>query len=198
MKTASRLKAIVFSMLIVSGTNFVTGCVPVLVGAATVSGISIANDRRTLGRNIDDNTLEIALRKDFLLDSRLEGTHISVTAINGIVLLTGEVSSDTQRNYATELARSRTQTIHTVNELQLAGNTSLTSRANDSVITSKVKAKLLRSKGVKANTVKVVTEAGKVYLLGLVTRSEADAAVAAAQSAGGVTHIVKVFEYIKG
>jgi len=84
-----------------------------------------------------------------------------------------------------------------VNELQLAGATGLGSRANDTLITSKVKAKLIQSKAVKANSVKVVTEGGRVYLLGLVTRSEGDSAVAATQTVAGVTHIVKVFEYIK-
>ena len=185
------------ALIIAFGAQFLAGCVPVLVAGATVTAINIATDRRTLGRNIDDNTLEISLRKDILLDDRLKGTNISVTANNGIVLLTGEVANDNQRRYAEQLARQRTRTLTVVNELQLAGRTSATSRANDTIITSKVKAKLLRSRAVQANAVKVVTEAGKVYLLGLVTRAEADAAVDAAQSVGGVTHIIKVFEYIK-
>jgi osmotically-inducible protein OsmY len=95
------------------------------------------------------------------------------------------------------VAKQDSRTLTVVNELQLAGKTSITSRANDSFITGQVKTALVRSKEVGANVIKVVTEGGKVYLLGLVTRAEADAAVAAAQSVGGVTHIVKVFEYIK-
>ncbi len=194
----ARIKGIIMSLLILSGTNSLTACVPVLVVGATVTAINVATDRRTLGRNLDDNSLELDLRKDFLLDDKLKGTNVSVTAINGIVLLTGEVSTDAQRAHAESLAKQRTRTLTVVNELQLAGKTSVTSRANDSLITGKVKAKLLQSDDVEANVVKVVTEAGKVYLLGLVTRDEADAAVAAAQSVGGVTHIVKVFEYIEG
>ena len=198
MNLSSKLRSVVVIASLVISAQILTACVPVLIGAATVSAINVATDRRTLGRNIDDNTLEISLRKEILLDERLDGTNISVTSLNGIVLLTGEVSSDDQRNYVTLLSKQKTRTIEVVNELQLAGKTSLTSRANDSVITGKVKAKLLRSKEVSASTIKVITEGGKVYLLGLVTRSEGDAAVAAAQSVGGVTHIVKVFEYIKG
>lgn len=195
--TRTTIKGVAAALLIVMSAQVLTACVPLLVAGATVTAINVATDRRTLGRNLDDNTLEITLRKDVLLDERLKGTNISVTAINGIVLLTGEVANDNQRRYAEKLAKQRTRALTVVNELELAGSTSATSRANDTIITSKVKAKLLRSRAVQANAVKVVTEAGKVYLLGLVTRSEGDAAVAAAQTVGGVTHIIKVFEYIK-
>jgi len=191
-----------FRMLLMSLTalfcvEFLAACVPVLVATGTVTAINVATDRRTLGRNIDDNTLELELRKDFRLSSDLQGTNVSVTANNGVVLLTGEVVSDQQRQLVEQMAESRTRTVTVVNELQLAGATGLGSRTNDSFITTKVKTALLQSKAVKANAVKVVTEGGKVYLLGLVTRSEADSAVAAAQTVSGVTHIVKVFEYIK-
>ncbi len=193
----SRLRTAGLGVLLLFTAELLTACVPLLVGAATVTTINVATDRRTVGRNLDDNTLELNLRKDILLDESLKGTNISVTAINGIVLLTGEVATDSQRRHAEDLANGWVQTLSVVNELQLAGSTSVTSRANDTLITSKVKTNLLRSKDVPANAVKVVTEGGKVYLLGLVTRAEGDAAVAAAQSVGGVTHIVKVFEYIQ-
>ena len=192
-----RVRAVAMSLMILFGVELLVACVPILVATVTVTAVSVATDRRTLGRNLDDNTLEVDLRSEFLLDDKLDATHLSVTAINGIVLLTGEVSNDSQRQYAEKLAKTNSRTLTVVNEIQLAGTTSLTSRTNDSLITTKVKATLVNAPGVKANTVKVVTEAGKVYLLGLVTRSEADAAVAATQTVGGVTHIVKVFEYIK-
>lgn len=191
-----RLKGISLSLLILFGAEALTACVPVLVVGATVTAVSVVTDRRTVGRNLDDNSLELNVRAQIIKDDKLNGTNVSVTAINGIVLLTGEVSTDAQREHATKLAKQDSRTLTVVNELQLAGKTSLTSRANDSIITGQVKTELVKSKGVDANVIKVVTEGGKVYLLGLVTRAEADAAVAAAQSVGGVTHIVKVFEYI--
>lgn len=194
----SFVKSIVTIAALAGPLQALTGCIPVLVATATVTAINVATDRRTLGRNLDDNTLEISLRKDMLLDNKLKDTNISITSINGIVLLTGEVSNEDQRRHATRIASQRILTLTVVNELQLAGKTSITSRVNDTFLTGKVKAKLLRSKAVPANAVKVVTESGRVYLLGLVTRAEGDAAVAAAQSVSGVTHIVKVFEYIKG
>ena len=172
------------------------GCVPIAIGTATVTGIDLYTERRTVGQNVDDNTLELALRKDVALDDRLDGTNVSVTAINGIVLLTGEVHTDAQRQYTEKLARSYVDTREVVNELELSGKTNLTSRANDSYITGKVKSKLIAADDVPSTNIKVVTERGKVYLLGLVTHPEADAAVEVTKTVGGVTHIVKVFEYI--
>ena len=192
----NRISAASLGLLILFTTPMFSACVPVLIGAATITTINVVTDRRTVGRNMDDNTLELDLRKEFVLDDELNGTNVSVTAINGIVLLTGEVANDSQRRHAEEVAKSRIQTLSVVNELQLAGSTSITSRTNDTLITSQVKTRLVTSKEVPANAVKVVTEGGKVYLLGLVTRAEADAAVRSAQEVGGVTHIVKVFEYL--
>ncbi len=194
----ARIRTVSFGILLLFTMELMTACVPVMVGAVLVTSVNVVTDRRSLGRNFDDNTLELALRFNMRNDEELQGNNLSVTAINGIVLLTGEVASDALRRKAGDIARSHKKTLEVVNELQLAGTTSFTSRANDTLITSKVKTNLLRSEDVPANAVKVVTEGGKVYLLGLVTRKEADAAVAAARMAGGATHIIKVFEYIKG
>ena len=174
-----------------------TACIPIAIGTATVTAIDLIMERRTVGRNIDDNSLEIKLRKDYVVDDQLgTAVNISVTVINGIVLLTGEVKSDDQRQRATALAKEYIETREVVNEIELSGKTNLTSRANDSYITGKVKGKLVRADNVPSSNIKVVTERGKVYLLGLVTPAEADSAVAAVKSVRGVTHIVKVFEYI--
>ena len=168
----------------------------ILLSRICLPGIDLYTERRTVGQNVDDNTLELALRKDILLDDKLDGTNVSVIAINGIVLLTGEVHTDEQRQYTEKLARSFIDTREVVNELELSGKTNLTSRANDSYITGKVKSKLILADDVPATNIKVITERGKVYLLGLVTRAEADAAVEVTKTVSGVTHIVKVFEYI--
>ena len=179
-------------------SQMLTACLPIFVGTATVTAIDLYMERRTLSRNIDDNALELKLRKDMHSDDVLGNkVNVSVTIINGIVLLTGEVHKDNQRKRAEELARSYIDTREVVNELELSGKTNLNSRANDSYITGKVKTKLLRADGVPSTNIKVVTERGKVYLLGLVTKEEAAAAVKATQSVNGVTHIVKVFEYIE-
>jgi len=194
----ARIRTAFLGILLLFTAELMTACVPVMVSAALVTGVNVVTDRRSLARNFNDNTLELALRFEVRNDEELKDNNVSVTAINGIVLLTGEVATDALRRKAGDIARNHKKTLTVVNELQLAGTTSLTSRANDTFITSKVKTNILASEDVPVNAVKVVTEGGKVYLLGLVTRDEADAAVEAAQKAGGATHIIKVFEYIKG
>ncbi len=191
-------KTLSCSLIILAAIQSVTACAPLLIGTAMVTSVDLGTERRTLGRNIDDNLLELELRSAYRNDENLGSpVNISVTIINGIVLLTGEVHTDEQRQYAESVARGYEQTRNVVNELDLAGRSSLNSRANDTWITGKVKAVLLTADNVPSSSIKVVTERGKVYLMGLVTQEEAQAAVEAAQGVVGVTHIVKVFEYIK-
>ncbi len=191
-------KNILCGLIIFLTVQSITACAPLLLGTAVITTIDLSTERRTVGRNIDDNVLELKLRKIYWTDERLGSpVNISVTAMNGIVLLTGEVHTDEQRQYAESLARSYEQTREVVNELDLSGRSNINSRANDSYITAKVKARLLNANDLPLTNIKVVTERGNVYLLGLVTEAEAQAAVELTQSVVGVTHIVKVFEYIK-
>ena len=174
-------------------------CIPLVI-TASVTAIDVSLDRRTPGKYLDDNTLELKLRNDFGLDPALGAdVNISVTSFNGIVLLTGEVNSDEQRQRASVVAeqyKTNGEVASVANELTLAGKTNLTSRLNDIWITGKVKARLLKTPDLPASAIKVVTEHGKSYLLGRVTNAEADAAVNAIRDIRGITHIVKVFEYI--
>jgi len=173
------------------------GCVPLVLTAATVTAVEVSQDRRTPGKYLDDNLLEVRLRGALGQDQSLGGeVNISVTSFNGIVLLTGEVNTDEQRQRAGEIVQRDSETRKLVNELELAGKTNVVGRLNDSWLTSKVKARLFNTENL-ASKIKVVTEHGKVYLLGLVTQPEADAAVDAVRSVRGVTRIIKVFEYIE-
>ncbi len=190
-------KDILCGLIIIVTVQSITACAPLLLGTAVITTIDLSTERRTVGRNIDDNVLELKLRRNYWTDESLGSVNISVTAMNGIVLLTGEVHSDEQRQYAESLARSYDQTREVVNELDLSGRSNINSRANDSYITAKVKARLLHENDLPLTNIKVVTERGNVYLLGLVIEAEALAAVELTQSVVGVTHIVKVFEYIK-
>ncbi len=193
----STTKSVLFGLLFLLTAQSLTACLPLMLGTATITSINLHLDRRTIGRNIDDNTLELKLRRDFRADEQLgKIVNLSITVINGIVLLTGEVPTDDQRQHAQKIAESYTETRKVVNEIELAGKTNLNSRVNDSYLTSKVKLKLLNAENVPSTNIKVITERGKVYLLGLVTPDEAEAAIKIAQSVRGVAHIVKVFEYI--
>ena len=171
------------------------GCAAVVVGGAA-TGTAVALDRRTAGVFVGDQ--EIELRAMNRLGEALpEKTgKISVTSFNRQVLLTGQVPDETTRSRATEVVKGVPDVRTVFNELGISGVTSLTSRANDTAITGNVKTRLLRDERVSANNVKVVTETGVVYLMGLVTQAEANAAADIARTTSGVTKVITLFETI--
>lgn len=167
----------------------------VITGAAT--GVSLAHDRRTTGSVIDDQGIEFKAASTIYKNKVIyDQSHINVTSYNGTVLLTGETLSDQLKQQAYDLVRDipKVHTIH--NELNIAAPSALTSRSSDAWITSKVKAKITAEKGLDPFYVKVVTENGVVYLMGVVTRSEAEQAVLIASNSAGVQRVVKIFEYL--
>ncbi|HEY6895795.1 MAG TPA: BON domain-containing protein [Rhodocyclaceae bacterium] len=122
--------------------------------------------------------------------------HVNVTSFNRTVMLTGEVSDAAAKAEVEKIVSGLPNIKAIVNELQVGGVSNLSARANDSYLTSKVKARFIDYNKFPVNLVKVVTEAGSVYLMGLVTKAEADAAVDIASTTGGVLKVVRVFEYI--
>lgn len=170
------------------------GCFPLVAGGVG-AGAAMVADRRTSGAYVEDEGIE--WRTSSALKDRLgDAVHINVTSFNRNVLLTGEAPSEAHRAEAERVAGGIANVKGIVNEIQVAGTSSLTSRGNDSLITSKVKARFVDSAQFSANHIKVVTEAGTVFLLGIVTRREADAATEVARRTDGVRKVVKVFEYI--
>ncbi len=171
-----------------------TGCLTATVGVVAVTTIDVVKDERTFGKLIDDNVIEAHIFKDVVTDPVLDGsTHINATVINGVVLLTGEVNSNEQKFRAAQIANAYQGVDQVVNQLELLGKTSLTSRSNDTLITAKVKTEFIRDKGIDSSDIKVVTERGIVYLLGIVEPNEGEAAVNLAKQVGGVVRIVKIF-----
>jgi osmotically-inducible protein OsmY len=170
------------------------GCAPVIVGGAAATGVAVAEDRRTVGTMTEDETIE--LRASMRIADKLRDGHVNVTSYNRMVLLTGEVPDANARANAERIARSVENVRSVVNELQVAGNSALSSRANDSYLTSKVKARFVDAQRFSALHVKVVTESNVVYLLGLVTRKEANDATEIARTTAGVQKVVRVFEYL--
>ncbi|NMF97833.1 BON domain-containing protein [Aromatoleum toluolicum] len=170
------------------------GCFPLVAGGVG-AGAAMVADRRTSGAYVEDEGIE--WRTSSALRDRLgDAVHVNVTSFNRNVLLTGEAPSEAHRAEAERVAGSIANVKGIVNEIQVAGTSSLTSRGNDSLITSKVKARFVDSAQFSANHIKVVTEAGTVFLLGIVTRREADAATEVARRTDGVRKVVRVFEYI--
>ncbi len=170
------------------------GCVEMAIGGA-VMGTLAATDRRTLGAQTEDRAIML---KGENRASTLAGDagHVNVTSFNRKVLLTGEVRDEAMRT-AVEREISTVEGVQSVvNDLIVAGNSSFTSRSNDVLITGKVKAGFVDSKDLFANSIKVVTERGIVYLMGRVTQREGQLAGEVARGVGGVQKVVKIFEYI--
>ena len=176
-------------------------CVPVLagcVGAAVVgvgAGALLLTDRRNSETYVADEGLEIRAANR-ITERYGDKVHVNVTSYNRMLLLTGEVPSAAVKADVEKLSSAVPSVKSISNELAIAGPSSLGGRSNDSYITSKVKARFVDADKFSANHVKVVTEAGVVFLLGLVTQAEANAAVEIARTTGGVLKVVRVFEFI--
>ena len=171
------------------------GCATaVITGAAT--GASIAHDRRTTGSVIDDQGIEFkAVSAIYRNKAIYDQSHVNITSYNGTVLITGEALTEQLKQQIYELVRviPKVRTIH--NELIIAAPSALPSRSSDAWITSKVKAKITADENLDPFFVKVVTEHGIVYLMGIVTRTEAQRAVHIASTSAGVQRVVNIFEY---
>ncbi len=171
-----------------------SGCVPVVAGGIG-AGILMAEDRRTSGTYLMDEEIELKTANR-VRDSFGDNTHVNVTSYNRRVLLTGEAPDAAVRAKIEDIAKSVPNVRSVLNELIIGGTTSFTARSNDGFITAKVKARYIEDKRFNAHHVKVVTEAGTVFLLGLVTREEGNAAAEVAARTGGVVKVVKAFEYM--
>lgn len=186
---ASAALAILIAML--------SGCIPLVVGAGVAAGAAVATDRRTTGTQLDDEVIED--RAVLEIHQRFKGDfHVNVTSYNGIVLLTGEVPAESAKADVENLVRSNPKVRAVQDELLVGPVTDLGSRSNDTLITSKVKARFVEANKFQINHVKVVTERGVVYVIGIVTRDEGTAAGELASTTSGVQRVVKVFEYISG
>lgn len=172
----------------------VSGCALVAVGGAVATGVMVAEDRRTVGTLTEDEGIELkAINR---IGEKVKDAHINVTSYNRMVLLTGEVPTEAAKADAERIARAVENVRGVFNELQVAGNSSLQARTNDSVLTSKVKARFVDAGKFSPVHVKVVTENGIVYLMGLVKRQEGADATEVARTTGGVRKVIRVFEYL--
>ena len=175
------------------------GCAGAVVGGAA-AGASIAHDRRSAGTVIDDEIIELKAMQKLISDKELfDQTHISVTSYNNILLLSGEAPTDALRSKAFSMVSAIPKVRKVHNELVLAAPSSLLTRSSDTWITTKVKTNLFNIKNIKGfdpSRIKVVSENGTVFLMGIVTRSEAKVVVDASRTVKGVQRVVKLFEYL--
>ena len=171
-----------------------SGCVALVAGGA-ISGTLAATDRRTLGAQTEDRAIEV--KGGIKLNNVVgDAGHVNINSFNRRALLTGEVRDEAMKTAAEREIRGIEGVLSVINELEIAGPASYTSRSNDALITTKVKASLVDMKDISANSYQVVTERGVVYLQGRVTQREGQIGADVARGVSGVTKVVKVFEYI--
>jgi len=184
---------------LLAGCLLNSACAPLVVGGAAATTASLAHDRRTTGSVVEDKAIKARVVHALGADTELDNnSHINVAVFNGWVLLSGETPTDAFRTRAGNLARKQEKVRRLYNELTIAAPSSVMTRSSDSWITTKVKSSLvgLDIEGFDPSRVKVVTENGTVFLMGLVYHAEADAAVTEAQQPSGVQRVVKLFEYL--
>jgi len=172
-----------------------TGCPLYSVSTASGSNSYISEDRRTSGIFIEDESIELKASRR-IYQQFGNNVHINVTSYNRIVLLTGEAPTEAIKTDIERLVMGVDNVRRIHNEIAIAANTALSSRSHDTLLTSKVKARFLAQRKFQINHVKIVTENGVVYLLGMVTREEGDNAAQIASSTSGVRKVVKAFEYL--
>ncbi len=184
---------LIILMLLVAASALLQGCFPLAavgVGATAV----VLSDRRSPGFYIEDENTEWKIRVEVI--EGFKDAHINATSYNLSVLLTGQAPTEEAKKGIEAAARSNPGVKTVTNEITVGGNSSLASRSSDSLVTTSVKARLINNGKVSPSHVKVVTESGVVYLMGILTREESDAATEIARTTSGVTRVVKVFEYI--
>ncbi|MEO6985734.1 MAG: BON domain-containing protein [Paralcaligenes sp.] len=170
------------------------GCGVLFVGGAATTA-AVASDRRTTGQQVEDKAIELKSANQM---HELVGDkgRINSSCYGGLLLLTGDVSTEALKQQATEVAGRIEKVKKVVNELRVGDITPLSVRTNDTWITSKVTASLIDTKGVPTRTITITTERGVVYLLGKVTQDEGDRAALVASGVSGVNKVVKLFEIV--
>ncbi len=190
-----KFKLALAAAALISALPLLQGCVPAVVGAGAAAGVMTAHDRRTTGTQADDEGLEWKAAQQ-IPENYKNDAHVNFTAFNRRLLITGEVPSEEARNVIGERVGRLEGVKEVFNETVVGAASSLSSRTNDSYVTSKVKARLVDEKTISANHVKVVTEAGVVYLMGVLTEREGKVAVAVTRTTAGVRKVVNLTEVI--
>lgn len=188
--TLIRLSSLALALILSSGCSY-------LLDATSDKPVNFNPGKRSLGAAIDDENIETMAKVNLRKASpSLSAADIEIFSYNGLVLLTGQVSSAQDRQEAARVVQSigRVRQVH--NELMVQGENSLLAEVNNSWVATKVKTQLIAHQDIEAGRIKVISENGVVYLMGLVTQIEADKVVDVVRSTTGVNKIVKVFEYI--
>ena len=195
-KLSPRARLAALASLAIAASSL-AGCAAVIFGGAVVGGAMVATDRRTSGTQVEDEVIELKAKGRMSeAFGGNEDVRINATSYNRMVLLTGEVPSDADKLKAEQTAARIDTVSSVVNELTVGPPNSFKEKTGDALITAKVKTSLVDAKDLFANSIKVVTHRGVVYLMGRVTEREATRASEVARGVGGVTKVVRVFDIL--
>lgn len=181
-------------VLLGSALGSLTACFPLAVGSAVVGGM-VATDRRTTGTVVEDEGIELRSASR-IREAIGERGHVNVTSYNRQVLLTGEVASVQDKQQVEQIVAGVDNVRNIVNELAILGNSTLTQRSSDSLVTGRVKAGLLDASDLTTNAFKITTERGTTYVMGRVTPREAKRATEIISATTGVQRVVRILETI--
>lgn len=178
--------------VVLASVLLLQGCAVAVVGASAI-GVKAATDRRSIGTQMDDQTLEFRAQRAISESEDLGATRVVAVAYNEAVLLVGQALSQERKIQAERLVRQQQGIDQIHNEIRIGNPISITTRTHDSWLTSKVKTKLLSEKNIDGSQIKVVTENGEVFLLGIVKGDEAELAVDIVRNISGVKRVVTAF-----
>lgn len=190
------MKSFTFIALLLLLMHFLSGCTAVVVGGAVV-GTSVAMDKRTTGDYVEDQNIKTKFSHLYYQDERLsEQTHVNFTSYNRQLLITGEAPTELQKQQIGNIANQIKNVRHHFNEVTIGQPSSYSSRTNDTYLTGKIKTSIFSSMNeLDGAQVKVVTEHGSVFLMGLVTRKQGDQITEITRTTNGVNRVIKLFEY---
>lgn len=190
MKCIKQLWLLALLMLTLQGCVFVAGA------AAGAAAIAVVYDHRTISKTISDTRIANTIYDKMRLEPGLKNdSHVEVTVFNGVVLLTGETPTQTLCDEAYDLARTTQHVRKVYNQIRIEGPSSTLTRTSDAWITAKIKGQMLAAHNLKSGSIKVLTENGTVYLMGIVSKQQAALAVNIARQVTGVQRVVKIFQY---
>ncbi len=189
-----KLQTLAYLLILIGNMS----CTAFLVEATGDQGIQEDPTDRTTGQVIEDRSIQTKITVNMKSQERaFRDAHFDVISHNGVVLLVGQVASEELKAKATEIASQASSKIRRIhNELEVAGKTGLLARGNDTWIATKVRTQMLANSEVPSGQVRVITENGAVYLMGLISEIDGERAASLARNVAGVTRVVKVFEYI--
>ncbi|HEX4508438.1 MAG TPA: BON domain-containing protein [Burkholderiaceae bacterium] len=188
------LRTAALAVSVAAAAAVLPGCV-LLLGGAAVGGGLIVTDRRTSGAQLEDESIELKSSKR-IREAIGDGAHAGVTSFNRVALVSGEVPTEADHEAVIRAVKGVDNVRNVDDELLVGPNASLSTVSSDTVITSRVKAALVEAKDLQANAIKVVTDRGNVYLMGIVTEREAARATDLARGVPGVMKVVRVFEVV--